>query len=139
MENTEIIQLYQSGKTCREISTLAGVCYQNIHLKLKESGIILRKQGPRYRKYPNVSHRKWQKDIERRYGVTEEQYNELLEKQGGVCAICRKVPDERLCVDHVHDLTKRVRGLLCKPCNQALGLLKDNPEFVLRLHSYLVQ
>lgn len=64
-----------------------------------------------------------------RYGITEEQYLDLFNKQNGKCAIClvQNVRD----IDHCHS-SGRIRGLLCNPCNVLLGLAKDNPE-VLRL------
>lgn len=56
----------------------------------------------------------------RLYGITVEQYDEMFEEQGGLCAICRKPPiNYRLAVDHDHD-TGAVRGLLCPPCNRSL-------------------
>ena len=51
----------------------------------------------------------------RTYGVTEEQYNSLLEKQGGGCAICGKTPEQEgksLALDHDHH-SREVRGILC--------------------------
>ncbi|NBU34381.1 hypothetical protein EBS40_07195 [bacterium] len=65
------------------------------------------------------------KHLERTYGITLEQYDELLESQGGVCAICREmcVSGRRLCVDHDHD-TGKVRGLLCGRCNFGIGSLR---------------
>jgi len=68
-----------------------------------------------------------------RYGITEAQFNEMNENQGGLCAICRR-PNlhgfkgtKGLYVDHCHK-TKKVRGLLCNHCNRALGLLGDSIE-----------
>lgn len=75
----------------------------------------------------------------RKYGLTLADYDAMYERQGGVCAIC----DERcmhrgdlLSVDHDHT-SKRVRGLLCGRCNQALGLLRDRPELAQRAAAYL--
>jgi hypothetical protein len=65
-----------------------------------------------------------------RYGITLEQYNALLEEQGGRCAICRV--DEpggsltKWAVDHCHNSLK-VRGLLCTACNMGIGQLGDDP------------
>lgn len=73
------------------------------------------------------------------HGVTIVQYNEILERQGGVCAICRgpqAAPHKFLCVDHCHT-TGKIRGLLCSPCNKSLGLLKDDPEILLAAARYL--
>jgi hypothetical protein len=78
--------------------------------------------------------------LQRKYGITLEQYNQLLADQGGVCAICRKEEQifyiKRLGVDHNHE-TKQIRGLLCNNCNRALGLLKDDIKNVERLLWYL--
>lgn len=68
----------------------------------------------------------------KRYGMTPEQYDALAESQGGRCALCKKVPEPRrmtangapwisLVVDHDH-ATGKVRGLLCRGCNQGMGL-----------------
>lgn len=63
----------------------------------------------------------------RKYKLTIEDYNELLEKQNNVCAICKKVEDVKqgqkiikLAVDHNH-ITGKIRGLLCVKCNVAVG------------------
>src|SRR3990172_7927579 len=60
----------------------------------------------------------------RKYGLTEEQFQGMLQKQGGRCAICRTdVPGGRggksFATDHDH-VTGIVRGLLCQRCNQAI-------------------
>src|SRR5438094_9480440 len=56
--------------------------------------------------------------LKRKFGISLEQYEEMLAKQGGVCAICGAPPPEgtSLHVDHDHE-TGEVRGLLCFPCN----------------------
>lgn len=63
-----------------------------------------------------------------RYGVTMDEFEALVEKQNGVCAICGKY-EAVLSVDHNHT-TGKVRGLLCRQCNRGLGLLQDS-EYVL--------
>ena len=85
-------------------------------------------------------------DIERKsklkmtYGITVEQYNDMLGKQEGKCAICfAKKPGGRtkmFFIDHCHN-TGEVRGLLCMRCNTGLGLFLDNPKFLLNAISYL--
>lgn len=59
-----------------------------------------------------------------RYGLSVEEYRDLLVGQAGRCLICLRA-DRELVVDHDHK-TGRVRGLLCQPCNTALGLLDDD-------------
>jgi hypothetical protein len=63
-----------------------------------------------------------------KYGITSAQYDELLENQGGRCAICTRPPiKRRLCVDHNHSNGK-VRGLLCDQCNLFVALLESEGE-----------
>ena len=72
----------------------------------------------------------------KRYGIsmTLENYLTLLERQGGVCAICKKPPGrKRLAVDHDH-VSKKTRGLLCVACNNGLGIYEKNIE---RFRRYL--
>lgn len=68
----------------------------------------------------------------KKYGLTQEQYDALLKAQGGCCVICPRSGsgDSRtkyLFVDHEHK-TGKVRGLLCGPCNAALGAFGDSCE-----------
>ena len=97
-----------------------------------------RQRKKEYRKRPEVREREYtyemKKHYEKRYGITFDQYNELLIKQNNVCAICKtknKTIDKRtkrpkrLNVDHCHS-TKKVRGLLCTKCNTGIGFFNDN-------------
>lgn len=73
----------------------------------------------------------------KRYGLTEQAYQELLQAQGGVCKICAKPPTKQaLCVDHDHQ-THQIRGLLCSSCNKGLGLLGDSLERINAAKAYL--
>jgi len=72
--------------------------------------------------------------LKRRYGITFEQYNELLVQQGGVCAICLQPETsisplskvfKNLAIDHNHK-NGEIRALLCSRCNTALGLFNDS-------------
>lgn len=88
--------------------------------------------------------------LRRNFGITLADYNAMLDRQGGVCAICGGPPTDRrnrrrgkqlvfvarLVVDHDHD-TGRVRGLLCGACNSAIGFLKDDPATVRSALAYL--
>ena len=73
--------------------------------------------------------------LRERYGLTKEQYEQMYENQQGLCGIC-SLPFDVLAVDHCHE-TGKIRGLLCKPCNSALGLLGDKQETIKRAIAYL--
>lgn len=73
--------------------------------------------------------------IKRQYGITREQYNEIL---GSHCPICLRgySPANPACVDHDH-ATGEVRGILCRNCNhRVVGRLRDH-ELVQRIADYL--
>jgi hypothetical protein len=72
--------------------------------------------------------------LKRSYGITSEQYDALLAKQGGRCALCGS-GFFSLCLDHDH-VTGKVRGLLCRVCNRRLGDLED-PAFIEAARRYL--
>lgn len=65
----------------------------------------------------------------KRYGISPEQYQKMLDKQNGVCAICESdTPGgghNYLYIDHSH-FDGTIRGLLCRDCNLLLGYAKDN-------------
>lgn len=65
--------------------------------------------------------------LRRKYGISEADFQRLLAKQKGLCAVCESAPGTD--VDHNH-VTGKVRGILCPKCNKALGLFKDS-SFVL--------
>lgn len=67
--------------------------------------------------------------IQSEYGLSRETYLEMVCEQQSSCRICgRHEPDHfKLHIDHCHD-SSRVRGLLCAPCNQGIGLLRHSPE-----------
>jgi len=78
------------------------------------------------------------KALERRYGITRDDYWNLYQYQGGVCYICQRATGKtrRLTVDHDHK-TGLVRGLLCRPCNTILGHFRDDPGAAQRVIDYL--
>lgn len=71
------------------------------------------------------------------YGLTMESYDSMMREQSGLCAICHQPPGRRrLAVDHCHS-TGRVRGLLCAPCNTALGSFRDEIPLLVAAIAYL--
>ncbi len=90
------------------------------------------------------------KCILRDYGLTKEQYEQMERDQDFKCAICDRPESfavkgpimtegtvRRLAVDHCHDGSKKIRGLLCTRCNQGLGNFKDDIEVLKRAAAYL--
>jgi hypothetical protein len=67
-----------------------------------------------------------------------EEYEAMLSKQCGACAICKRPsPDgRRLHIDHDHS-TGLVRGLLCHDCNRGLGIFKDSHVILKAAVKYL--
>lgn len=94
----------------------------------------------RHHKYHIDNIDKWRKHrLQSKYGITPEDYDKMLEAQRGVCAICRNKPGKtRFPVDHNHE-TGKIRGLLCTPCNLALGGLNDSHETLVAAEIYLSQ
>lgn len=81
--------------------------------------------------------------LKRDFNITIEDYNNLLVKQKGRCAICGKTDPgyknrKNFCIDHDHK-TGKIRGLLCNQCNHALGLIYDNITVALKMAAYLKQ
>lgn len=75
----------------------------------------------------------------KRYGLTIEQYDQILKEQGGGCAICRAKENgvgRLLYVDHCHG-SGRVRGILCHNCNSGIGHFKDDPALMLKAIQYI--
>ena len=75
----------------------------------------------------------------KKHGITPEVYNEMFNKQQGICPICGRHQSELskgLCVDHDH-LTGKKRGLLCTKCNLRLGTFNDNIEHLKAAIVYL--
>lgn len=79
------------------------------------------------------------------YGITVAQYDYMVKRQGGTCAICKRKPDSGgFCIDHDHACcpgkkacANCVRGLLCHYCNTALGGFRDDVESLKNAIKYI--
>lgn len=80
--------------------------------------------------------------LKAKFGLTLEQYDQMVIAQNGLCAICLRPPTgiypDKLGVDHCHT-TGKVRALLCRDCNSALGLFQDNAELLQKAAEYLAR
>lgn len=80
-------------------------------------------------------------DLMRRYGISHDDYEQMVKDQDGKCLICGGPPTVGrtgkpcFAVDHNHD-TGEVRGLLCNGCNIKLHAIEDE-QFYASAHIYL--
>lgn len=72
----------------------------------------------------------------RNFGISENDYAQMLVDQNNSCAICKKEIGWEAAVDHCHT-TNVVRGLLCRKCNLGLGGFKDNIETIRKAIAYV--
>src|SRR2546425_27828 len=73
--------------------------------------------------------------LNKAYGISLQQYQELYDKQNGRCAICRQ-SFPKLWVDHDHT-SKIIRGLLCRDCNLFTGYLENHKSRLAIAQRYL--
>lgn len=79
------------------------------------------------------------RNLKYRYGISIEEYDELLQQQKGACAICDKKYEKgskQFHIDHCHD-NGHIRGILCHDCNTALGKLGDSIDAIKKVLKYL--
>lgn len=81
--------------------------------------------------------------LSKTYNITTDEYVEIVDEQGGVCAICKGSRPYNLAVDHDHAIAEllgvraSIRGALCKRCNKALRDVRDDVELLAALIAYL--
>ncbi len=70
----------------------------------------------------------------RGYGVDQVMFDAMYFEQDGACAICKI--NEATDLDHDHE-TGAPRGILCHPCNKAIGFFNDDVNAIERAITYL--
>lgn len=79
-------------------------------------------------------------NLKQSYGMTLDEFDQILARQGGHCAICATTEPGgrhgRFCVDHDHS-TGKLRALLCSKCNVGLGHFNDDPDVLVAAIQYL--
>ena len=107
---------------------LGGACKNCVLEQMKE-----------YRQRPENLLRERERGYLKNYGLTLDDYDQLLDAQDGQCAICESEDPGgkgRFHVDHCHT-TDEIRGLLCHNCNLMLGQSKDNVQTLRNAIRYL--
>ena len=121
---------YRGGTRCKKcVQQKSKVWYQENKERAKETVRRWRTANPERHAALIENSR-----LKRFYGITLNDYNEMVKKQNGQCAIC--LQKGKLHVDHCHE-TGRVRGLLCTKHNTAIGALGDNEAGLLKAIQYL--
>jgi len=118
----------------------ASCFYKNRTYEDKLAGLCkpctIKQMADRYHSNPLVSRNA---ALKREFGITLDQYNEMLAKQNHQCACCGTT-DPRgqgaFHVDHCHK-TGIIRGLLCHLCNTGIGKLGDDLPGLLKAVEYL--
>jgi len=102
--------------------------------------LVHQKASKRYREtHPNTLPYNRKYSLKNKFNITLDDYEQMLIKQGGCCAICNISPlqlTKALAVDHCH-ITLKIRGLLCVNCNHALGKFKDDINILTNAIKYL--
>jgi DNA-directed RNA polymerase subunit RPC12/RpoP len=77
-------------------------------------------------------------NLRRRYGITLEIFEAILESQGGICPICEK-SNVTFCVDHNHK-TLKIRGIICLSCNlRVIGGARDQDYKIVNAAVYVTR
>jgi len=120
-------------KTCKECNETRPYSFFNKGENYKDGYHTICREC-HYKKYG----REWH--FKKTYGIDIEDFNIMRRQQDYKCACCgtheNEVTRKRLFIDHNHK-TGEVRALLCHSCNVSLGLLKEDPERIASLLSYL--
>jgi hypothetical protein len=118
--------------------------FQKLKERRKDDPILQEKWREKSRAYTarNPEKRRLisRRSILKRYGLTIDQYDQMLAEQNGLCAICHErkgsLISDRMAVDHDHK-TGKVRALLCGQCNTLIGHIDDNIEWLESAIDYL--
>ena len=124
--------------TCKEIMPLRSFSSDASRWDKKDKQCIACSYGRTkiYRNTKVTPEKKLQYFLQSNHRIKPEQYQRLIDQQGGLCAICGA--DGKLFIDHDHlccpmkgkACGKCIRGLLCHMCNTAIGLFRDDPEIM---------
>lgn len=125
--------LHGSCKACQRHHSISYLAKNpEAHKRVGEDGLTSRQR--QVVKNPNLVR---DYGLARRYGLTPESYERLLNEQGNACGICGETNQEWH-VDHDH-ITGKIRSILCRRCNLAIGFLKDSAKLAAAATTYLTK
>lgn len=135
----------QTKKECRDCHIIKPIDqFRHYRDKSRPTGRIqsfcLDCMNTRWASWHNSKSQTYKRDrrLKIEHGITQAEYQDMHEKQEGLCAICR-TPEKMnrlLCVDHDHT-TGKLRGLLCNRCNVSIGQFEDSSELLQNAINYL--
>jgi Recombination endonuclease VII len=128
-------QKLASQRRCREANREAFDKYHRDYYQQHKERWVEYNGTPERKTYMTDYLRKY--GLYHKYGIAEADYNDMFDRQRGVCAICKQPPNKRaLHVDHDH-VTGQIRGLLCTRCNNSLERLEKFPGWATSAEHYL--
>ena len=132
--------MYLSTKRCSKCRTVGGEFHKN---KRQPDGFqnqckACTAEAGR-QDYEKHKRKRTSAGLERKYGISLDDYEQMSEDQDHACALCQEpemVEGRRMAIDHDHE-TGRIRGLLCFKCNTSLGRVCDTQAALERLVAYV--
>ena len=122
-------KLKSQGKCCRCQAATKGSYCAPCKIKNNAAAVKSRKLHPE---------KETNRQRKSKFNISNDDFNTMLSRQHYRCLGCQKTIDKSAHIDHDHSsAVLRIRGLLCKQCNLALGLLKDDKATLRRLMAYL--
>ncbi len=143
-KNAESIKAYQSEWRAKNVNGIKSYQKQWKAKNVESVKAYQAEYHSEYRQRDEVQHAYWERNLKRNYRMTPDRFNALWHQQEGKCLICtvdmlpRGRKNRSVAVDHNH-ATGEIRGLLCRCCNRAIGLLQDSPEILRSAADYLQQ
>ena len=109
---------------------------RHAHVRAYREKISAERRASERRRRRSLAQRweRWRR-LRRCYALSRQEYEALLARQDGACAICKQSPSEPLVVDRAR-VDGRVRGLLCRRCKTVITCFHEDPRLLRRASAY---